>query len=173
MPITINGTGTITGVTAGGLSDGVITTNDLANGAVTPAKITGGPAFGAYASTATNTATNTFTKLVLVTEEFDTADCYDNSVYRFTPNVAGYYQINGQVASAGYTQLVSVYKNGSEFKRGAFAASVVNTNVSVLIYLNGSTDYVELYWYQSSGATVNSATGQELTWFNGFLARPA
>ena len=39
MPIGINGTGTITGLNPGGLPDGCITTDDLAAGAVTPAKL--------------------------------------------------------------------------------------------------------------------------------------
>ena len=39
MPITINGTGTITGINAGGLPDGVITTDDIAANAVTLGKI--------------------------------------------------------------------------------------------------------------------------------------
>ena len=39
MSITINGTGTITGISSGGLPDGVITTDDLANNAVTTAKL--------------------------------------------------------------------------------------------------------------------------------------
>ena len=37
MPITINGSGTVTGVSAGGLPDGVITTDDIA--ATTPDRI--------------------------------------------------------------------------------------------------------------------------------------
>ena len=39
MAITINGTGTITGLTAGGLPDGSIATDDLANNAVTAGKL--------------------------------------------------------------------------------------------------------------------------------------
>ena len=39
MPITINGSGTVTGINAGGLPDGVITTDDIAANAVTYAKI--------------------------------------------------------------------------------------------------------------------------------------
>lgn len=35
MPITLNGSGTVTGISAGGLPDGVITTDDLAANAVT------------------------------------------------------------------------------------------------------------------------------------------
>jgi hypothetical protein len=39
MPIAINGSGTITGISAGGLPDGVITTDDIAASAITRAKI--------------------------------------------------------------------------------------------------------------------------------------
>ena len=42
MSITINGSGSITGLTAGGLPDGSITTDDLAADAVTSAKIANG-----------------------------------------------------------------------------------------------------------------------------------
>jgi len=42
MPIILNGTGTISGLTAGGLPDGVITTDDIAADAVTSAKIASG-----------------------------------------------------------------------------------------------------------------------------------
>jgi len=42
MSITINGTGSITGLTAGGLPDGSITSDDIAAGAVTAAKLAAG-----------------------------------------------------------------------------------------------------------------------------------
>jgi hypothetical protein len=42
MPIAINGSGTITGISAGGLPDGVITTDDIAAAAVTSAKLASG-----------------------------------------------------------------------------------------------------------------------------------
>jgi hypothetical protein len=172
MPIAINGSGTITGISAGGLPDATITQAELASGVAG-----NGPAFSAYASGATNTATATFTKIQLAAEEFDTANCFDTSLSRFTPNVAGYYQFNGAVYAAAYvSQLTSIYKNGSEFRRGTqnAAATVSNiTIVSTLIYMNGTTDYVELYWYQGSGSTVNTLTGSQYTYFNGFLARAA
>ncbi len=38
MPITINGNGTVTGISVGGLPDGIVDTDMLANGAVTAAK---------------------------------------------------------------------------------------------------------------------------------------
>jgi hypothetical protein len=39
MPITINGTGTVAGITAGGLPDGCVTTADIADDSVTPDKL--------------------------------------------------------------------------------------------------------------------------------------
>jgi len=42
MPITINGTGSITGLTAGGLPDGSITSADLASGAITAGALPAG-----------------------------------------------------------------------------------------------------------------------------------
>ena len=40
MPIVINGSGTVTGISVGGLPDGIVDTDMLANSAVTPAKST-------------------------------------------------------------------------------------------------------------------------------------
>jgi hypothetical protein len=137
-----------------------------------------GPAFSAYATTLTNTANATFTKVTCVTEEFDTASCYDTGLSRFTPNVAGYYQINGQGGNSFSTLIVSIFKNGSEFKRGfqGGAAGPLYATVSAMVYLNGTTDYVELYWYQASGSTQNNGLGVPVytaNYFQGFLARPA
>lgn len=41
MTITINGTGTVTGITAGGLPDAVITTAEIADANITAAKLSG------------------------------------------------------------------------------------------------------------------------------------
>ena len=62
MPITINGSGTVTGITAGGLPDGVITTDDIAASAITRAKMGYAGAIlqvvnAAYSTQATNSTT--------------------------------------------------------------------------------------------------------------------
>lgn len=176
MAITINGTGTITGISVGGLNDGIITQPEIATGVAGT-----GPAFSAYASGNQSLTTGTFTKLSFQTEEFDTANCYDNATnYRFTPNVAGYYQFvccMNLNANAGVT-LMSFYKNGSEFKRGsqlAFSASgsTLQPNSTALIYLNGSTDYVECYGYQSSGGTVSTSANSVQVYFQASMIRSA
>jgi hypothetical protein len=134
------------------------------------------PAFSAYQSSAQSVSTGTFTKVQLQSEEFDTASCFDSSTnYRFTPTVAGYYQFNGSIAiaSSATYMLISFYKNGSEFKRTTYSSpSTINQIAgSALIYLNGSTDYVEMWAYLGSGQNLN--TGALTTYFQGCLLRGA
>ena len=170
MAVTIDGD---TGVSK--VQDGAVVQGDLASGVAGT-----GPAFSAYQSTLQSVATSTYTKVQLQTEEFDTASCFDNATnYRFTPTVAGYYQINGCVGFANSPAIAmsSIYKNGTRVKRGSQSGSAANSGwlsvVSVLVYLNGSTDYVELYAYQANGTTINTDAQAETTYFQAFLARSA
>jgi hypothetical protein len=112
----------------------------------------------------------TFTKLDFQVEEFDTNSNFASS--RFTPTVAGYYQINGAVANGLNTQTISsIYKNGSIYKAGVNYSNGYSGNVSSLVYLNGTTDYIELYGYFAGGG--NSGTGIESNYFNGIMVRAA
>lgn len=135
-----------------------------------------GPAFSAYATSTQSIPNNTPTKLTFGTEEFDTATCYDTTNSRFTPNVAGYYQISaGAVmgASAAYLSL-RIYKNGSFFKQGmqhgSTSQSGLAASIGATVFLNGSTDYVEIYVVQAVGSSVStyvgSGTGIDV-WFTG------
>lgn len=138
-----------------------------------------GPAFSASQSANQSIANNTATKIQFNTEDFDTNSCYDPTTnYRFTPNVAGYYQINAQVRDAsgvatGYLSC-ELYKNGSVYKRafGTVGGTGLSVNVSVLLYFNGSTDYAEVYATQNSGGAMNIGSGS-LTYFNGSMVRAA
>ncbi len=135
------------------------------------------PAFSAYGSVSQSVSSGTVTKVVLQTEEFDTASCFDNSTnYRFTPNVAGYYQINGQIVSGGSVItriLVGIYKNGVINKWGVDLASGGRANVSSIIYLNGTTDYVELYGLVSATSPTFAGSATQDDYFNGCLVRVA
>jgi hypothetical protein len=136
-----------------------------------------GPAFSAYRATNQSISSATWTKVQCATEEFDTNSNYDNATnYRFTPTVAGYYQVSGTVdssASAAYTACgVSIYKNGTIFKRGSFSNIGVQSTVSSLVYLDGSTDYVELYSF-ITGTSVNIGSGQANTFFQAAMIRAA
>jgi hypothetical protein len=141
-----------------------------------------GPAFGATSAATQNVTSNVLTKLTLGTELYDTASCFSSS--RFTPNVAGYYLIFGfgsgsTVEGGNRVDLAEVrlYKNGTSqpgFGTFTYAPSYLSVSSSsmhqALIYLNGTTDYVELY-----GRIVASGTPQfeNSTNMYGFLARAA
>ena len=139
-----------------------------------------GPAFSAYmlnGSANQSISSATFTKIKIDTEVFDTASCYDPATYRFTPNVAGYYQISGGMSYSGSTAatrgMAIVYKNGSGDKRlGDMVASGNGMAGSVLVYMNGTTDYVELYAFVSA-ATAVVDYGPTVTWFTGAFVRGA
>ena len=153
-----------------------ITTNSVGAGTITQplmgTNVAGnGPAFSAYQSVAQTLASGTFTKITFTSVEFDTtAGMYASS--RFTPTVAGYYQVNSAVAKpSGLIEiLVAIYKNGAEYKRGVDNVSY-SSLVSCIVYLNGTTDYIETYCYMSTGA-ITWATSAG-TWFQAFLARSA
>jgi len=140
---------------------------------VAPNMIANGPAFSAYQSTLQSVPNSTSTKIRFQTTEFDTTTAYDNTTnYRFQPTVAGYYQVNGAVffASAAASVVVSVYKNGANWKSGPQTPSTVNSAaVGALVYLNGTTDYIELYAYHVFGSALNTGASAGATYFQASL----
>jgi hypothetical protein len=175
-----SGTGTVTIAAPNTSTDRTINLPD-SNGTIlttaTPGVPVNGPAFSAYASGATTVPNVTNTKILFAAEEFDTNSNFASS--RFTPTVAGYYQINATLYglnTTGVGQLL-VYKNGVLTLGGAIvpAASAIGClpSVSALVYANGSTDYFEIYFYQNSGSSTTTSASQSYTYFQGFLARSA
>jgi hypothetical protein len=158
-----------------------VTTSYINDGAVTQAKLASGvagngPAFNVYVGSAFSCSAGASTKIQFNTENFDTASCFDSTTnYRFTPNVAGYYQFNLHMLLNGVSATqAQIYKNGSQVTYGTYNSTANNAQGTVavdLIYCNGSTDYIEFYIYSS--ATVNSFTGQTYCGASGFLARAA
>jgi hypothetical protein len=138
-----------------------------------------GPAFSAYNSSNQSATINTFTKASLDTEEFDTNSNFSSS--RFTPTVAGYYQINSIVRFVATTNLTnvanSIYKNNVEYKRtqlnGATFTAGFNLPNSCVVYLNGTTDYIELYGYISGSGTLTFESGITATSMSGAMVRAA
>lgn len=138
-----------------------------------------GPAFSVYPSASTNLTTSADTKVLFDTEEFDTNLNFASS--RFTPTVAGYYQINAciriQGLLVGNTAYATLYKNGAAYKIGNILLNGVAGSPSVLVtsvvYLNGSTDYLEIYAFQNSGLTLTTQNAQSTTYFNGTFVRGA
>jgi hypothetical protein len=140
-----------------------------------------GPAFRAIASASQTLTDGTWTKVTLGTEAWDTNNNFDSTTnYRFTPTVAGYYQVNGgysfgPAASVGYTLIASIYNNGSELIRGAEMYSLTGTFnqsvVSGVLYMNGSTDYIELYAIVIGGSISTGST--DLCFMDATLVRSA
>lgn len=137
-----------------------------------------GPAFGAYTNVAGTLTGGTNTKALLATEEYDTANCYDISNSRFTPNVAGYYQFNALVVPNTLTSnfvCPILYKNGAIEKYGNVsiggASAYPQGSMHSIIYMNGTTDFAELYVFCTVTATV--LTGPSRTWWNAAMIRAA
>lgn len=132
-------------------------------------------AFRALAGNIQSIAPGSYIKANLGTISFDTNNNFSSS--RFTPTVAGYYQFSGAVYITG-TWLsylaASIYKNGAASATaltGSPTAAAVDLiqGTSVLLYMNGSTDYVELFCYCGGGTAVTIQPN--LTWMTGFLVR--
>ena len=109
------------------------------------------PAFLAKPATAATISDATLTK-VSFTEVVDTDNAYDGS--RFTPGVAGYYQVNAIVevsdGSNGYGARIVIYKNGSADTSidsaldGNDFLALTRISVAGVIYLDAN-DYIEVY----------------------------
>ena len=108
-----------------------------------------GPAFSVYLSANQSITTNTTTKIAFNTELFDTNSNFDTSTYRFTPTVAGYYNVGltcSYLGTAVTRWIASIFKNGSEFYRVSDSnGDVYLGGSSQVIYMNGTTDYIEFY----------------------------
>ena len=140
-----------------------------------------GPAFSAYQSSAQSISHNSFTKVQFQTENFDTNSNFDNTTnYRYTPTVAGYYFVDARVSfnSLSQNSFSQILKNGGSESNSPTAipwAGISNSQstASVLVYMNGSTDYLEVWAYQASGGALSLIVGTNITAFSAFLARAA
>ena len=156
---------------------GKATTDTLTNktlGASVVQASNAAPAFSAYLGSSQTISNATWTKVVANTELFDTNSNYDSTTnYRFTPTVAGYYQLNiCWVVNAVATAIqIAIYKNGSNYSVLAQTALASATaSGSTLVYSNGSTDYWEFYVNLTVGEVRPSTTG---CFFSGAMIRSA
>lgn len=117
MPISINGTGSITGLSAGGLPDASVTADDIASNAVTTAKV--------------NDAAITYGKLSTSATESDNVA---NRTAKAWVNFNG----TGTVAIRSDFNVSSITDNGTGDYTVNFSSSLSNSNYSVV----GSAYYV-------------------------------
>ena len=117
------------------------------------------PAFEAYVSANQEMSDTSTTKIQFNTERFDTNSYFDNSTnYRYTPLVAGKYNV---YCSARYDARTNsnlslanmmIFKNGSNYieNQQYFITNYVRQtfcNLSTVIDMNGSSDYLEVFAY--------------------------
>jgi hypothetical protein len=137
------------------------------------------PAFRASASAVQSLTNQTNTKITLDVKLFDTNNNFASS--RFTPTVAGYYLFAGQVSTNTTTNNVPLYvqimKNGSSVGSNigvGTASSSTGCHITSLVYMNGSTDYVELYAQPNNGTAntlITTFATYDALYFQGILVR--
>lgn len=134
-----------------------------------------GPSFSAYNNAVQPITSGVATKVSLNTEEWDTNSAFDTVNSRFQPTVAGYYNIIMKAAmNAAASQIdLRLYKNGSLYKSGGVRSGSTDyaNQATFLVYLNGSTDYVE-FWTQLN-TTQDLQAGAGNTFMQGALVRVA
>jgi len=146
------------------------------------------PAFSAYPNSNQSVSTNTFTLINYQVKTYDTATAFNNTgstvtlngisvpAYAFAPPIAGYYQISINLASnSAMTRIyLALYKNGSfAYSGNDINATQPNTlNSSWLVYLNGTSDYIQLYAY-CTGVSPQWYGDSRYTFFSGVLVRGA
>lgn len=139
-----------------------------------------GPAFSAYKSSNTTQTDGVLTAVTFDTTLWNNGSCYNTSTGRFTPTVAGYYQLNSCVdainSNTGPMTLgaVVIYKNGAAYKYGAYTQTKSpNVVVSAIVYANGTTDYFQIYYLETGGVGAYGDSSSNWTWFDGALVRAA
>ena len=165
-------------LTAGG---GIGITN--ASGSVTIK--TSSPTFSAYGNAAQTLTAGVYTKAVLNAEDYDTNNNFDSTTnYRFTPTVAGYYQLNLKLSVASTTSLTTVIadfrkngsgaNNGRALQFGLSLGSFAILNANNIMYFDGSSDYCEIWVYLDGVGTLTiSSNDKNTTFFQGSMIRAA
>lgn len=107
-------------------------------------------------------------------EHQDTNNAWNGS--RFQPTIPGTYLINARVtfvaSASGGERTISIRRNGpteiramaNEFP-GTFLS---NQEITTLVPLNGSTDFVEVYAYQNCGSSLALNNNDTQNYFNAF-----
>ena len=143
-----------------------------------------GAVFKAYTSANQSIPHNTLTKVLCGVTLYNEGNFWDTATSKFTPNTSGYYQINasGRLSSNTNQYLqIFVRKNGNPLLSQMLVivgngSGEIQVSICDVVYLNGTTDYLELYAYQydytSTGAR-NLFSGASDTFISGHLIRTA
>ena len=156
----------------------------LANGSVNQAALaTGvagtGPTLMAYLAANQVIANSTVTRLLSFTELKDSTGTFASG--RWTPDVPGTYLIVSQAlwnAPGARSQAFTyIYKNSSPVGQARSALETLTTTSQLVVAeveVNGTTDFIDFYVFQASGANLAVVGGsQQDTYIHGTLVRAA
>ncbi len=140
------------------------------------------PYFSASLSAAQTVTSGSGPNLVnFNTENADSNGWYDNATnYRFTPLIPGKYRIHLQLEGIGTsvtTAAAYVYKNGSNYARSLnnpTANGFLGVSVSVIVDMNGSTDYIDGRALITATGTcqINGGSAPIVSWLEGVFIAP-
>ena len=117
----------------------------------------------AYRKAAQNIDAGTGTKILIDSISFDTGGAVDVLTNnRITPTLPGYYIVTGNVrvnsVPDGQRITAWIYKNGARISDGSYSEQgAIGVPLSVandLIYMNGTTDYLELWAFNSHSSAL-------------------
>jgi len=113
------------------------------------------------------------------TSGFDTGSYWDATNHRYTPQLAGYYKIEAKIRMTYSTMSqhnIQVYKNGAKLHQIALVrgqGSAHEANGSLIVQLNGSTDYVEIFTMLIGSGTIQVDVAADTpTYVQGYLIAP-
>jgi len=168
-----NGSGISTSITNGNLT--ITATGGGSSTGLTPSDYVVQGKLSANQSISANTDV-----IIQFVDDFDPKNWWNSSTYQLTPTIAGYYNIFVGVwlDNPGVTNNqgnIQVRKNGNSF---IIIQNPLNNvtgqafEASKIVYLNGTTDYVDFTIYQASTGSVNILQGTANgsgTWFSASL----
>jgi len=181
MAIAINGSGTVTGISVGGLPDGIVDNDMIANSTIAEGKLANDNTpmwFARLNGNYIHNSTNTWLDAPLATELFDTDSAFNTSTYKFTvpSGKAGKYLLYYQHQANdnpddGENIQGRVLKNGSTLQYSnltGFSSASNQTNMIGKSWVEplavGDELLMQLYHHEGGAVTYN----QYNTYFGGY-----
>ena len=115
---------------------------------------------------------------------FDVGNNFILASSQFQPRIAGYYAVSATISmrpNGTDTNIITfIRKNNITSIAQSYSldntpltdvALFITTTVPQLVYMNGTTDYLEVIMQQNTGAPLPLLNGQESTYFTAFLTK--
>ena len=138
----------------------------------------GGPSFRVYRSSTQSIGNDANVKIEFNAEDWDSDADFDSTTnYRFTPSRAGKYTLvaGTEIINLADTarMYMMIYKNGAVEAQGPVStngtgsSNTIRAQVSAVVDMNGSTDYVEVFVYHGHGSAKDITGVRTDTFFSG------